>query len=171
MRKEPLKGGSLPRADPTDRAGGQATDPGDGCSRRGTRVSARVVAVAPGPSGGGPALPYTTSRKAKRKPLQQQRPDLAQPTPATTTATPFFSTPMAARLTDEQWEHLRPLMPPQKPPTGRPRRDYTARCSAGCFGSSERVLRGGICRKRSSGRGGRYTGATANGARKGSGSV
>jgi transposase len=41
-----------------------------------------------------------------------------------TTATPFFSTPMAARLTDEQWERLRPLMPPQKPPTGRPRRDH-----------------------------------------------
>ncbi len=66
---------------------------------------------------------HTTSRKAKREPLREQRPDLAQPTPATT-ATPFLSTPMAARLTDEQWERLRPLMPPQKPPTGRPRRDH-----------------------------------------------
>ena len=27
-------------------------------------------------------------------------------------------------LTDEKWERLRPLMPPQKPPTGRPRRDH-----------------------------------------------
>jgi Putative transposase of IS4/5 family (DUF4096) len=27
-------------------------------------------------------------------------------------------------LTDAQWERLRPLMPPQKPPTGRPRRDH-----------------------------------------------
>jgi transposase len=65
---------------------------------------------------------HTTSRKAKREPLREQRPHLAQPTPAT--AMPFFSTPIAARLTDEQWERLRPLMPPQKPPTGRPRRDH-----------------------------------------------
>jgi hypothetical protein len=27
-------------------------------------------------------------------------------------------------LTDEKWERLRPLMPPQKPPTGRPRYDH-----------------------------------------------
>jgi transposase len=66
---------------------------------------------------------HTTSRKAKRESAQEQQPDLAQPTPAMT-ATPFFSTPMAARLTDEQWERLRPLMPPQKPPTGRPTRDH-----------------------------------------------
>jgi transposase len=51
---------------------------------------------------------HTTSRKAKRELLREQRPDLTQPTPAR--ATPFFSTPMAARLTDEQWERLRPLM-------------------------------------------------------------
>jgi|SRR5215211_3830779 len=40
----------------------------------------------------------------------------------------------------------------------------------GCFGSSEPVLRGGICPKRSSGHGGRCMDATANGARKASGS-
>jgi Putative transposase of IS4/5 family (DUF4096) len=66
---------------------------------------------------------HTTSRKAKREPLREQRLDLAQPTPATA-AMPLFSTPMADGLTDEQWERLRPLMPPQKPPTGRPRRDH-----------------------------------------------
>ena len=27
-------------------------------------------------------------------------------------------------LTDSEWERLRPLMPPQKPPTGRPRHDH-----------------------------------------------
>ena len=27
-------------------------------------------------------------------------------------------------LTDEKWERLRPLMPPQRPPTGRPRRNH-----------------------------------------------
>jgi transposase len=28
---------------------------------------------------------------------------------------------MATRLTDEKWERIKSLMPPQKPPTGRPR--------------------------------------------------
>ena len=32
--------------------------------------------------------------------------------------------PMVAPPTDEQWERIRPLMPPLKPPTGRPRRDH-----------------------------------------------
>ena len=27
-------------------------------------------------------------------------------------------------LTDAQWERLRPLLPPQKPPTGRPANDH-----------------------------------------------
>jgi len=27
-------------------------------------------------------------------------------------------------LTDEHWEHLRPLLPPQKPQTGRPATDH-----------------------------------------------
>jgi hypothetical protein len=34
------------------------------------------------------------------------------------------STSMAARLTDEKWERIKPLLPPQKPPTGRPRSDH-----------------------------------------------
>jgi hypothetical protein len=78
--------------------------------------------------------------------------------------------PMVAPLTDEQWERIRPLMAPQEPPSGRPRRDHRVRYSRGCFGSSEPLLRGGICPKRSSGHGGRCMDATANGARKASGS-
>ena len=36
-----------------------------------------------------------------------------------------ISEPMLiAPLTDSEWELVRPLMPPQKPPTGRPRRDH-----------------------------------------------
>jgi hypothetical protein len=36
---------------------------------------------------------------------------------------PSTSTPLA-RLLDEEWELVKPLMPPQKPPTGRPRSDH-----------------------------------------------
>jgi transposase len=32
--------------------------------------------------------------------------------------------PIPAHLTDEKWKLLRPLMPPQKPPKGRPRGDH-----------------------------------------------
>jgi transposase len=35
-----------------------------------------------------------------------------------------ISEPMLTPLTDSEWERLRPLMPPQKPPTGRPRSDH-----------------------------------------------
>lgn len=66
---------------------------------------------------------HTASRAAKRDPPGERPPDLARPAPART-ATPVFSTPMAARLTDEKWECVRPLMPPRKPPTGRPRSDH-----------------------------------------------
>jgi len=77
---------------------------------------------------------------------------------------------MVASLTDEQWERIRPLMPPQKSlPLDGPDA-IIVRYSPGCFGSSEPVLGGGICPKRSSGHGGRCTDATANGAEKASGS-
>ena len=29
-----------------------------------------------------------------------------------------------AELTDAEWERVRPLLPPQRPPTGRPRHDH-----------------------------------------------
>ena len=31
-----------------------------------------------------------------------------------------------AELTDAEWELVRPLLPPQRPPTGRPRHDHRA---------------------------------------------
>lgn len=65
---------------------------------------------------------HAATRKAKRDPLQERVPDLASPVPATTTKS--FSTSMITPLTDEKWEWIRPLMPSQKPPTGRPRRDH-----------------------------------------------
>jgi transposase len=65
---------------------------------------------------------HTASRKAKRDLLGVRPPDLLHPAPATA-LTPA-PTPMAARLTDEKWERIKPLLPPQKPPTGRPRSDH-----------------------------------------------
>ena len=34
------------------------------------------------------------------------------------------STAAPAELTDTEWELVRPLLPPQRPPTGRPRHDH-----------------------------------------------
>ena len=57
-------------------------------------------------------------------------------------------------LTDAQWERLRPLLPPQKPPTGRPAHDHRTvingilwvlrtgspwRCLPACYGSWKTV--------------------------------
>ena len=67
---------------------------------------------------------HAATRKAKRDRLQEERvPDLASPAPTITT-TKSFSTPMVSPLTDQKWECVRLLMPSQKPPTGRPRRDH-----------------------------------------------
>jgi hypothetical protein len=65
---------------------------------------------------------HTASRKAKRDLPGVRQPDLLHPAPATA-LTPA-PTPMAARLTNEKWERIRPLLSPQKPPTGRPRSDH-----------------------------------------------
>ncbi len=35
-----------------------------------------------------------------------------------------LSTAVPAELTDTEWELVRPLLPPQRPPTGRPRHDH-----------------------------------------------
>src|SRR5215203_4242918 len=123
MRRESEKGGSptgsLPRADPADGAGGQAGDPGHDEAKRGEGIPVGVVALEKGSPSGGQAF-HTASREAKRDLLLRERPsDLLHSAPAT--AITLASTPMATRLTDEKWERIKPLMPPQKPPTGRPR--------------------------------------------------
>ena len=64
---------------------------------------------------------HTASRAAKHGPLRERSkmPDApalaARPTPV--------RTPTAACLTEEKWEHVRPLLPAQRPPRGRPSRD------------------------------------------------
>jgi transposase len=40
------------------------------------------------------------------------------------TLAPVPSTSGTAELTDLEWERVRPLLPPQRPPTGRPRHDH-----------------------------------------------
>ena len=37
---------------------------------------------------------------------------------------PVPSASGSAELTDAEWERVRPLLPPQRPPTGRPRHDH-----------------------------------------------
>jgi hypothetical protein len=63
---------------------------------------------------------HKTTHTVKHQSLSERLPHLARPAP---TATPL-STPIAAYLTNEKWELIRALMPPQKPPTGRPRSDH-----------------------------------------------
>ncbi len=57
---------------------------------------------------------------ARRSLLGGRPPAFAEYAPATTTAPVPAAT---APLTDAQWERVRPLLPPQKPRVGRPRRD------------------------------------------------
>ena len=67
---------------------------------------------------------HAATRKAKCELLQERAPDLASPASPTTTTTKSLSAPVVTPLTDEKWESVRSLMPSQKPPTGRPRRDH-----------------------------------------------
>jgi transposase len=57
---------------------------------------------------------------ARRSLLSPRPPAFAKLTPATT---PAPITAGTQPLTDEKWERVRPLLPPQKPRVGRPRRD------------------------------------------------
>ena len=43
--------------------------------------------------------------------------------PSTATVPTKLRAPTVVRLTDEEWERIVPLLPPQKPRVGRPRRD------------------------------------------------
>jgi hypothetical protein len=47
-----------------------------------------------------------------------------QRTPAPTVATLALSPPLPAALTDADWDAVRSLLPPQRPPVGRPRHDH-----------------------------------------------
>jgi transposase len=65
---------------------------------------------------------HAATPMAKRDSLQKRPLDLASPAPATKKKP--FPTPVVTPLTDEKWDCVRPLMPSQKPATGRPRRDH-----------------------------------------------
>ena len=57
---------------------------------------------------------------SRRSLLGTRPPAFAEPAPDTPIAPISAAT---APLTDEKWERVRPLLPPQKPRVGRPRRD------------------------------------------------
>jgi hypothetical protein len=82
-----------------------------------------VVAVASGSPGGRQARCHEASHAAKHGilPEEERQPDLA---PSAPTTTPFSTPIVISRLTDENWKLVKPLMPAQKPPTGRPRSDH-----------------------------------------------
>ncbi len=108
---------SLPRVDPADGAGGQASNSGDGGTRRGPRVPVGVVAVEESP----PSRRQTFSRCAASSPASRRLSTVAS---RLKRDDGHRSRADSRPLTDEKWECIKPLMPPQKPPTGRPRRDH-----------------------------------------------
>ena len=62
-----------------------------------------------------------TARRAFR---HERTPPPRPSHPATSAAADATPAPINVHLTDEGWELLKPLLPPQKPPLGRPRRDH-----------------------------------------------
>src|SRR3712207_6577750 len=107
---------------------------------------------------------------AARRALRREGAPTKPKRPATT-AIGADAAPLITKLTEADWECVRPLLPPQKPPSGRPRRDLTARCLPGSSGSWAVGLRGETFRKRSLELGRRFMAATANGMKKGFGSA
>lgn len=78
-------------------------------------------------------------------------------------------------LTDQQWERLKPLLPPERPETGRPNVDHRRiingilwRERTGSCGENGRERRGAICRSGMA-RGRRCTAGSGGGARPASG--
>jgi hypothetical protein len=63
---------------------------------------------------------------AKRALLRAQSPGASQRAPATKAVGADTAAPMSASLTDEQWARVESLLPPRKPPRGRPRREHHA---------------------------------------------
>jgi transposase len=62
-----------------------------------------------------------TARRAKRPVVLLAALPANTPTPAATMATRPRGSP---QVTDEQWQRLRPILPPQRPPRGRPNHDH-----------------------------------------------
>jgi hypothetical protein len=122
LRSRRPKGGSSsrPRADLANRCGGSSTHPCDGGARRRVGFPAGMVAVAQGPSGARQALP--------------QRPSCPPPrgNVASTAITPRDGRSSRGRTRANERPSYRrrvgnartPLLPSQKPPLGRSRRDH-----------------------------------------------
>ncbi|MBV9455066.1 MAG: transposase [Rubrobacter sp.] len=67
---------------------------------------------------------HKAAHAAKHQPPRGRLLEPARPAPTTSTTTMPLSTRISAPLlTDKNWELVRALMPPQKPRTGRPRKD------------------------------------------------
>ena len=96
-----------PGAHRADGPGGAPPHARAGRRRGATGLSARVVALAARPSGRGQAV----SQRAPR-----ERATLAAPS--------VILTLPHGDVSDAEWERVRPLLPPQKPHTGRPRHDH-----------------------------------------------
>jgi transposase len=68
---------------------------------------------------------HKATHAAKYQPLRGRLPDRLSPLARPAPTTRPLPTPVATYLlTNEKWELIRALMPPQKPPTGRPRSDH-----------------------------------------------
>lgn len=106
-----VKGGSRPRPDPADGAGGQAAGTDDGRAGGTKTLPPGMVLVEAGsPSGGRPLPGSETCRPASTRHGRISQ-DHSVP-------------PEEARLTDEQWALVRPLLPPQRGEIGRPPNDH-----------------------------------------------
>jgi len=107
---------------------------------------------------------------AARRALRREGAPTKPKRPATT-AIGADAAPLITKLTEADWECVRPLLPPQKPPSGRPRRDHRTVLAGILWVLGSGSLRGETFRKRSLELGRRFMAATANGMKKGFGSA
>jgi hypothetical protein len=61
---------------------------------------------------------------AARRALRREEAPTPPKRPATTAVGAGEAAALIGKLTEADWECVRPLLPPQKPPCGRPRRDH-----------------------------------------------